>query len=141
MQSSNRNIKLSGKKFLGSKSSGKRSGTLTNKGKQLHWKIIYNAIFTALREHLRAHKAVLYLSIFLLFYRFYSLVPYSNYLFCIKESSIGILIGHFSKINKYIEKQASVMFINTYPRFPPFLLHFRCKLGVTCARRCFRDGI
>ena len=24
--------------------------------------------------------------------------------------------------------------------FPSFLLYFRCKLGVTFARRCFRDG-
>ena len=33
------------------------------------------------------------------------------------------------------------MFINTYPRFPPFLLYFRCKLGVTFAQSCFRDGV
>ena len=31
------------------------------------------------------------------------------------------------------------MLIHTYPRFPPFLLYFMCKLGVTFARRCFRD--
>ena len=33
------------------------------------------------------------------------------------------------------------MFINTNPRFPPFLLiHFRYKFGVTFARRCFFDA-
>ena len=26
------------------------------------------------------------------------------------------------------------------PRFPPFLLHIRCKLRVTFVLRCFRDG-
>ena len=39
--------------------------------------------------------------------------------------------GYFSTINRNIEKQASVMLINSYPRFPPFLLYFRCKPGVT----------
>ena len=32
------------------------------------------------------------------------------------------------------------MLIYTYPRFPPFLLYVWCKLGVTFARRCFRDA-
>ena len=58
-----------------------------------------------------------------------------------------LLILHKRKINKHktvyrstingnIEKQANGMFINTYPSFSPFLLYFRCKLGVTFARRC-----
>ena len=50
-----------------------------------------------------------------------------------------IKIGYFSKVNGNIEKQAKVMLIYTHPRFPPFLLYFRCKLGVTFARKCFCD--
>ena len=48
-------------------------------------------------------------------------------------------IGYFSTINRTIEKQANIILINTYPRFPPFLLYFRCKFRVTFARRFFRD--
>ena len=60
-----------------------------------------------------------------------------------------LLILHNRKLNRHnkyytfqhrnIEKKAIIMLINTYPRFPPFLLYFRCKLGVTFARRCFHD--
>ena len=38
-----------------------------------------------------------------------------------------------------IEIQAIVFIYNTNPRFPPFLLHVRCKSGVTFIRRNFRD--
>ena len=49
--------------------------------------------------------------------------------FCIKESQTGIKIGYFSTINRNIVKQANIMLMNTYPRFLPFLLYSRCKLG------------
>ena len=50
-------------------------------------------------------------------------------------------IGCFSTKNVNKEKWSNIMLINTYPRFPPFLLYFRCKLGVTFARRRFRDVV
>ena len=56
------------------------------------------------------------------------------------KRKLGRKIGYFSTINRNTEKQAIVMIISTYPRFPPFILYFRCKLGVTFARRCFRDA-
>ena len=42
----------------------------------------------------------------------------------------------FHKFNRNIVEQANFILINNFPRFPPY---FRCKLGVTFARRCFRD--
>ena len=47
-------------------------------------------------------------------------------------------IGYISTINRNIEKQANITFINAYPIFFPILLYFRCNLRVTFARRCFR---
>ena len=41
-------------------------------------------------------------------------------------------------VNK-IEIQVILFIFNTNPRFPPFLLYVRCKSGVTCIRRSFRD--
>ena len=39
-----------------------------------------------------------------------------------KLHGLGIMIGHFSTIYRNIAKQADVMLINTYPRFPLVLL-------------------
>ena len=44
-----------------------------------------------------------------------------------------------SAVKTNIEKQANSLLINTYPRFPLFLLYFRSKLGVTFSRRWLRD--
>ena len=49
-------------------------------------------------------------------------------------------IGYISTNNRNIEKHANVMLVDTYPMFPPFFLYFRCKLGVSFARRYFRNG-
>ena len=46
---------------------------------------------------------------------------------------------YFSTVNRNIENRAKFMLINSYPRFPLFSLYFRCELGVTFSRRCFRN--
>ena len=42
-------------------------------------------------------------------------------------------------MNRNVEKQANDMLINTYPGFPHFDYILGANLGVTLARRCFRD--
>ena len=62
----------------------------------------------ALHEHLRAHKAVSYLSnsIFIM-----------NFICRLLFLYLGKKIEHLSTINRNTEKQANGMLINTYPRF------------------------
>ena len=53
--------------------------------------------------------------------------------------------GDSNRSPKHIILWRNVHFflLNTNPRFPPFLLDFRCKSGVTLVRRChkFRDEV
>ena len=41
--------------------------------------------------------------------------------------------------NTHLKHRCPFMLVISYPKFPQFLLYFRCKLGVTFAQRYFHD--